>query len=169
MLFSIMHIIHLLAVVLWIGGLAFVTAIILPMILRNPDALGKVLLFRGVERRFAKWAKALNLVTGMSGFMMIFIMVGNNVAGGRAMLTRPGLPLSIMALIWLFWFVMLFGLEPIIIKKMLDKMARDAEGGGGLEIDAVFRRMRGMHWVLLLLSLVAIASGAIFAHGPIFF
>jgi hypothetical protein len=52
---------------------------------------------------------------------------------------------------------------------MLDKMARDAEGGGGLEIDAVFRRMYAMHWVLLLLSLVAIASGAIFAHGSIFF
>ncbi len=164
MLFSIMHIIHLLAVVLWIGGLAFVTAIILPMILRNPDALGKVLLFRGVERRFAKIAKALNLVTGFTGFAMVFIM-----GWGPVMFTRPGLPLLVMTLIWLFWFVMLFGLEPIIIKRMLDKMARDAEGGGGLEIDAVFRRMNTMHWVLLLLSLVAIASGAVFAHGPLFF
>lgn len=164
MLFSIMHIIHLLAVVLWIGGLGFVTAIILPMILRNPDALGKVLLFRGVERRFAKTAKALNLVTGFTGFAMVLIM-----GWGRVILTRPGIPLLVMTLIWLFWFVMLFGLEPIIIKRMLDKMARDAEGGGGLEIDAVFRRMNAMHWVLFLLSLVAIASGAVFAHGPLFF
>ncbi len=164
MLFPIMHIIHLIAVVLWIGSLGFVTAVILPMVLNNPDALGKVLLFRGVERRFARAAKALNLVTGASGFAMVFIMGWH-----RVMLTRPGIPLLVMTLIWLLWFVMLFGLEPIVIKRMLDKMAREAEGGGGLEIDAVFRRMQGIHWFLLLLSLVAVASGAIFVHGPIFF
>ena len=164
MFFSITHIIHLIAVVLWIGSLGFVTAIILPIILKNPNALGKVLLFRSVERRFARAAKALNLITGASGFVMVFIM-----GWQRVMLTRPGIPLLIMTLIWGFWFVMLFALEPIIIKRMLDKMARDAEEDGGLEIDAVFRRMQGMHWFLLLLSLVAIASGAVFVHGPIFF
>ena len=164
MLFSIMHIIHLMAVVLWIGSLGFVTAVILPMVLNNPDALGKVLLFRGVERRFARAAKALNLVTGLSGFVMVFIMGWH-----RIIFTRPGIPLLVMTLIWLLWFVMLFGLEPVIIKRMLEKMAREAEGGGGLEIDAVFRRMKGMHWFLLLLSLVAVASGAVFVHGPIFF
>jgi uncharacterized membrane protein len=164
MLFSITHIIHLMAVVLWIGSLAFVTAIVLPMILNNPDALGKVLLFRGIERRFARAAKALNLITGASGFVMVFIM-----GWQRVMLTKPGIPLLIMTLIWGFWFVLLFGLEPIIIKRMLDKMARDAKEHGGLEIDAVFRRMQSMHWFLLLLSFAAIASGAVFVHGPIFF
>ncbi len=134
------------------------------MILKNPDALGKVLLFRSVERRFAKAAKALNLITGASGFVMVFIMGWH-----RVMLTRPGIPLLIMTLIWCFWFVLLFGLEPIIIKRMLDKMARDAKEHGGLEIDAVFRRMQSMHWFLLLLSFAAIAAGAVFVHGPIFF
>ena len=164
MLFSITHIIHLFSVILWIGSLAFVTAVVLPLILNNPDALGKVLLFRGIERRFAKAAKVLNLITGASGFVMVFIM-----GWGGVILTRPGIPLLIMTLIWLFWFVLLFGLEPIIIKRMLDRMAREAEGAGGLEIDAVFRRMKSMHWFLLLLSLVAVASGAIFAHSSIFF
>ena len=164
MLFSITHIIHLFSVVLWIGSLAFVTAVVLPMILNNPDALGKVLLFRGIERRFARAAKALNLITGLSGFVMVFIMGWH-----RVIFTRPGIPLLIMTLIWLFWFVMLFALEPIIIKRMLDRMARNAKEHGGLEIDAVFRRMQSMHWFLLLLSLVAVASGAVFVHGPLFF
>jgi hypothetical protein len=29
--------------------------------------------------------------------------------------------------------------------------------------------MQGMHWFLLLLSFAAIAAGAVFVHGPIFF
>jgi hypothetical protein len=117
-----------------------------------------------VERRFAKAAKTLNLVTGVSGFVMVFMMGWH-----RIIFTRPGIPLLIMTLIWLLWFVMLFALEPIIIKGMLDRMARNAKEHGGLEIDAVFRRMQSMHWFLLLLSLVAVASGAVFVHGPIFF
>ena len=162
MLFSITHIVHLVSVVLWIGSLAFVTAVILPLILANPDALSKVLLFRGIERRFAKSAKALNLITGISGFIMVFIMGWH-----RIIFQRPGITLLIMTLIWLFWFVMLFAMEPVIIRSMLERMARQAEKDGGLEIDAVFRRMQGMHWFLLLLSLIAVASGALFAHGPL--
>ena len=41
-IFHLMHIVHLVTVVLWIGGLAFVTAFILPMVIKMPDALSKV-------------------------------------------------------------------------------------------------------------------------------
>lgn len=161
MIFSLTHIIHVITVILWIGGLAFVTTMIFPIILKTQNALEKVLLFRKIEHRFARVARAYNLVTGASGFLMVYLMGWHKV-----MLSRPGIPLVVMTLIWLFWFVMLFGLEPLVIKKMLDNMAK---GGEKLEIDAVFSKMNRMHWFMLFISLVAAAAGAVFAHGPLFF
>jgi uncharacterized membrane protein len=161
MFFSLMHIIHVLVVILWIGGLAFVTTMVFPIILNTQNALEKVLLFQRIEHRFARVARAYNLIVGVTGFIMLF-----TTGWHRIMFTTPGIPLLFMTLIWLFWFVMLFGLEPIVIKKMLDNMAK---GGEKMEIDAVFSRMNRMHWFMLFISLVAAAAGAVFAHGPLFF
>jgi len=157
MLFVLMHIIHLLTVILWIGGLAFVTMIVLPMAIKTPDALQKVLLFQRVEHRFAGIARVYNLVTGITGFVMIFM-----TGWYRALFTRSGIPLTVMTLIWVFWFVMLFGLEPIIIRKMLDRMAK---GGEKLEIDTIFIRLNRLHYFMVAISLVAAAAGALVAHG----
>ncbi len=157
MLFVLMHIIHLLTVILWIGGLAFVTMIVLPMAIKTPDALQKVLLFQRVEHRFAGIARFYNLVTGVTGFVMMF-MTGWH----RTLFTRGGIPLTVMTLVWVFWFVMLFGLEPIIIRKMLDNMAK---GGAKLEIDTIFIRLNRLHYFMVAISLIASAAGALVAHG----
>lgn len=160
MLFYIMHIIHLLTVILWIGGLAFVTTMVLPMAIKDPDPLRKVLTFQRIEHRFAPTAKWYNLITGASGFVMIFQMGWHKV-----LFTRQGIPLTFMVLVWVFWFVMLFGLEPIVIKKMLERMAKSGEK---MEIETVFARMNRMHWMMLIVSLAASAAGVLTAHGPFF-
>jgi putative copper export protein len=157
MLFNTMHIIHLLTVILWIGGLSFITTMIFPIIIKTEDPLAKVLLFRKVEHRFARTARIYNLVTGASGLIMVLIMGWQKV-----LFTGAGLPLLIMVLIWVFWFVMLFGLEPLVIRKMLERMMKNSEK---MDIDAVFSRMNRMHWFLLVLSFVAATGGAVFAHG----
>lgn len=157
-LFYLMHIVHLLTVILWIGGLAFVTIIMLPMAISTPDPLQKVLTFQRVEHRFARLARAYNLVTGVSGLVMMFLMGWH-----RYLFTLEGLPLTIMFLIWVFWFVMLFGLEPIVIKKMLENLSKS---GNKMDIDAVFTRMNRLHWLMLFISLAASAAGALVAHGP---
>ena len=156
MLFSIMHIIHVLTVILWVGGLAFITVLILPMVVKMPDALQKVLLFQRIEHKFAPLARVYAAITGISGFVMFYIM---NLQSSLFSLTS--LPLLFMITVWIFWVVMLFGLEPIIIKKMLDKMAGSGEK---MEIETVFLRMNRLHWLLLFLSLAASAAGAIFSH-----
>ncbi len=158
MLFYLMHIVHLLTVILWIGGLAFVTMIVLPMAIKTPDALQKVLLFQRVEHRFAKIARTYNLVTGASGIIMMVLMGWH-----RLLFTRAGIPLTIMTLVWVFWFVMLFGLEPFIIRKMLDRMAK---GGAQMDIDSVFIRLNRMHYFMVGISLAAAVAGALTAHGP---
>lgn len=156
-LFHTMHIVHLLTVILWIGGLAFVTMIVLPMAISTKDPLQKVLVFQRVEHRFAKIARAYNLITGISGFIMMFLMGWQSV-----LFTRAGAALTFMLLVWVFWFVMLWGLEPIVIKKMLDNMAKS---GTKMDIDSVFRRLNKLHWFMVAISLAASAAGALVAHG----
>ncbi|MFQ5479718.1 MAG: hypothetical protein ACE5DW_00380 [Thermodesulfobacteriota bacterium] len=158
--FNLMHITHLVAVILWIGGLAFITTMIFPIIIRTEDALGKVLLFRKIEHRFAKTARIYNLITGATGIIMVLYMGWQDT-----IFTGHGLSLLLMALIWVFWFVMLFGLEPFVIRRMLERML---EKDTTLDIDAVFRRMNKMHWILLVVSIIAVASGACFAHSSVF-
>ncbi len=157
MLFYLMHIIHLLTVILWIGGLAFVTYIVLPMAIKTPDALQKVLLFQRIEHRFAKVARIYNVITGASGFVMI-IMTG----WYRMLFTRAGIPLTVMTMIWVFWFVMLWGLEPLVIKKMLTNMLKDPN----MDIDGIFKRLNTMHWFMVVVSLVAATAGVFVAHVP---
>ena len=158
MALSIFHIIHVLTVILWIGGLAFITLLILPMIVKMKNPLEKVLLFQRIEHKFAPLARIYSAVVGVSGFIMFFIM---DLHSGPFF----DLPFSLlfMVFVWVFWIIMLFGLEPLIIKRMLDRLA--SQKGDGLEIEDVFNRMNKLHYVLLLLSLAASAAGAAFAHG----
>lgn len=157
MLFLLMHIIHLLTVIIWIGGLVFVTGIVLPMAIKTPDALQKVLTFQRIEHRFAPLAKVYNIITGISGFVMVYLMGWH-----KLYFTKAGIPLTFMTAVWVFWFVMLIGLEPIVIKKMLNKMMQE---GSKMDIDAVFGKLKKLHWVMVAISLAASAAGAIVAHG----
>lgn len=157
MLFSLMHVIHLLTVILWIGGLGFITILVLPLIIKMPDPLQKVLFFQRIEHKFAPMARVYTVITGITGFTMMFM------SGAQGILfTRAGFPLLFMSGVWVFWTIMLFGLEPIIIRRMLDNMA---SGGTKMEIETVFSRMNRLHFALLALSLAAVAAGAAFAHG----
>ncbi|MBI5598389.1 MAG: hypothetical protein HY890_01470 [Deltaproteobacteria bacterium] len=156
MLFPLMHIIHLLTVIVWIGGLAFITILVIPMVIRMPDALQKVLFFQRIEHRFAPMARVFNVIVGATGIAMLLL-----TGWHRIIFTREGASLLVMTVIWVFWFIMLFGLEPIIIRRMLANLAKSGEK---MEIEKVFARMNRMHRVLLVVSLAASAAGAVFAH-----
>ncbi|MBE7415401.1 MAG: hypothetical protein HS130_09325 [Deltaproteobacteria bacterium] len=157
MLFLTMHMVHVLTVILWIGGLAFVTGIVLPMAIKTPDPLQKVLTFQRIEHRFAPLAKAYNIIVGITGFVMVW------QTGWYELYFRPGgWALTFMTAVWVFWFVMLVGLEPTVIRKMLDRMARE---GATMDIDGIFRKVKTLHWVMVAISLAASAAGVLVAHG----
>ncbi|MBI5756269.1 MAG: hypothetical protein HZA12_05020 [Nitrospirae bacterium] len=157
MLFTVIHIIHLLTVIIWIGGLAFITIIVLPMLIKMDDPLQKALAFQRIEHKFAPIARVYNVIAGVTGFIMLYL-----TGWYRILFTRHGAPLLFMTIIWLLWFVMLFGLEPLVVKKMLDRMVKS---GVKMEIETIFARLNRMHWVLLMISLAAAVAGIIFAHG----
>jgi len=62
---------HVLAVVIWIGGVAMVTTIILPALRRGELGNDRQRAFEAVERRFAWHARLMVLLAGASGLYMM--------------------------------------------------------------------------------------------------
>ena len=62
---------HVLGVVLWIGGVAFVTWVLLPAVARMKTESERVAFFESVEARFATVARYATLLVGITGFWMI--------------------------------------------------------------------------------------------------
>ena len=62
------RILHILGVVIWIGGLAMVITVILPAVKKFKSAEERIEFFEMVENKFSLVAKIASLVTGLSGF-----------------------------------------------------------------------------------------------------
>lgn len=60
--------IHVLAVIHWMGGVAFVTAVILPALAVFEQPSRRLALFEAIEHRFAAQVKVSVPVAGLSGF-----------------------------------------------------------------------------------------------------
>src|SRR5665213_279543 len=108
---------HVFAVVLWIGGVGFVTTVLLPAIrrLRAPDE--RLALFDAIERRFAWQARIMTLITGLTGLDMMF-----RLDLWDRFLTVSYWWMDAMVLVWLLFTLMLFVAEPLILHRWL--MAR---------------------------------------------
>lgn len=143
-------VIHVLSVVWWIGGLAFVTAVILPA-LRSGRAGDARATFELIESRFAPQARIAVLLVGLSGLYMLFRLdLWSSLAQLRFWW------LDAMVLFWLLFFLLLFIIEPM---GLLERLAR--QGGDRRR----WLRMQRMHLVLLLLALVIIAGAVAGSHG----
>src|SRR5271169_4293026 len=103
MLTFIMLIIHILTVILWIGGVGFVTLMVFPTIYKIEKPLDKVLYFQRIEHRFAKIAKYYSAVVLISGFHMVFAMKMQSL-----LFTFEGIPLTLMMIVGILWVIMLF-------------------------------------------------------------
>ena len=137
---------HVLSIVIWIGGVAFVTMIVFPMIQRTENSLEQVMMFQGVEHRFGKIAKAMVVIAGLSGFYMAH---------------KNGLSVGvwIMIVVWACYASLLFFLEKPLFKKFFSKPA-----GEELDTKQIFFRLQVFHWVVLGLSFIAVAAGIWTGH-----
>lgn len=144
---------HVLAVILWIGGVAFVTWVILPNIRNRRAPAERLPFFESVEGRFAAQARWWTLLAGLSGFYMLHVLDG----WGRYTQLQYWW-VHAMTLVWVLFTLMLFVLEPLVLHRVLRAQAeRDPEG--------TFRRIERLHWVLLTLSLIAAGGAVLGSHG----
>jgi uncharacterized membrane protein len=65
---------HVIGVVFWIGGVAFVTTVLIPSLRRIKETNDRLELFEKLEGKFGFQAKITTLLTGVSGFYMLEFM-----------------------------------------------------------------------------------------------
>ncbi len=152
MLLPVLIAIHVLAVVIWIGGVAFVTMIMFPMLLRMESSLEKVILFQGMEHRFAKIAKISVAVAGATGAWLLQI-----TGEWQALFTLAGIGPTLMVVVWTFYLMVLL-FEGRLFKAIFSGQAQH-------DTSKVFFRLSVFHWVVLGLSLLAIGVGVWAGHG----
>ena len=155
-LLGIARALHVLAVVLWIGGVAMVTTVLLPAVreLHGDDAPAA---FSRLERRFAAQSRWTTLIAGATGFYLAYAMnLWGRFAEARYWWMHA------MVGVWALFTLMLFVLEPLVVHRMLAQRAqRDPAGTVAL--------MTRMHWVLTALGLVTIAGAVAGSHGVLIF
>jgi uncharacterized membrane protein len=147
------RVIHVIGVVVWIGGVAFVTTVLIPSLRKMPDKEGRWELFEKLEGRFAFQAKITTLITALSGVYMLHALNAWN-----RYLVPAFWWIHLMTFVWLVFTVVLFILEPAFLHRWFrDQATRDS--------DRAFRWLHTMHRILLIVSLTAIFGAIAGSRG----
>jgi uncharacterized membrane protein len=145
---------HVLFIVHWIGGVAFVTLIALPLARASQDGRGWAL-FEAVERRFSRQVRWSIPLAGLTGLWMAWRLdLWADFADLRFWW------LDAMVLLWLVFMAAVFVVEPIAHARIAAQAARDPK--------AVLKRVQRAHLVLLAAAIVTILGAVAGAHGGLF-
>lgn len=143
---------HVLAIVHWIGGMAFVTLVVLPAARDTADPREGLALFESVEGRFSPQVRLSVPLAGLSGFYM-----AERLDAWPRFLDPAQWWLGAMVLLWLLFMTVLFVVEPAIGPRLLGAGRSDPEG--------LLRRVARVHWLLLGASAVVAGGAVLGAHG----
>ena len=143
---------HVLFVAHWIGGVAFVTLVALPLARAAPDARQGWALFEAIENRFAAQVRLSIPLAGATGLWMTWRL---------DLWYRFAAPsfwwMDAMALVWALFMLIVFGLEPIAAPRLAALAARDPA--------ALLLRLSRAHCVLLIAASLTILGAVAGAHG----
>jgi hypothetical protein len=144
---------HVLAVVLWIGGVGMVTTVLLPATRRHVAPAERVGFFERIEGRFAWQARFTTLLAGITGF---------HLTARLDLWFRfrdPGYWwMHAMVAVWLVFTLMLFVLEPLWLHTWFVRRATEHP-------ERTFRLIQRLHWALAGVSAVTIVGAVLGAHG----
>ena len=145
--------VHVFGVVLWIGGVGFVTTVLLPAVRRMKRPEDRVAFFEEVERRFAWQARVTTLLVGVSGFYLAETWdLWDRFTDARFWWMHA------MVLVWTVFTLMLFVAEPLVLHRWFLKRAEEKP-------EQTFRLIQRMHWVLLIVSLITVVGATMGSHG----
>lgn len=154
--YTLARVIHVLAVILWIGGVAMVTTVIIPAVKRLKSKEDQIKTFEQIEGRFAIQAKITTLLTGLSGFYMLYVLDAWN-----RYLDYKFWWIHAMTLVWIIFTLVLYVLEPLLLHKIFKTYAEKNP-------KKTFAIMHRAHWFLLILSLMTTAGAVAGSHGWFF-
>lgn len=155
--YTFARIIHIVAVIVWIGGVSMVTTVLIPAIKRMRSKEEQIETFEKIEGRFAFQAKFATVLTVLSGIYMIEVLD----AWDRYLDYRFWW-MHAMTIIWFLFTVVLFILEPLVLHKAFKKYADENP-------EKTFKIMHRAHIILLTLSLITTAGAMAGSHGWFFF
>ena len=146
---------HVVGVILWIGGVAMETTVLLVAMRRTADVVERVRWFEKIEQGFSWQTRLTTLLVGGTGFYMLYAL-----DTWSSLATIEGYWLHAMILVWVIFTVVLFVLEPLVLHQWFERrVARDPDG--------TFTLIARLHWVLLTLSILTVFFGVLGAHGGI--
>ena len=149
--FALARTIHVVAVLFWIGGVGFVTWVLMPALKATEPPQDRLVRFQQFEARFAWQARLWVLLAGASGFWM---------AGRADLWSRFGEGrfwwMHLMVALWAVFAAMLFVIEPLHLKRRLAMSAAP---------EADFARMMRLHRLLIGVSIITIIGAVGGSHG----
>ncbi len=147
------RVLHVLAVVVWIGGVSMVTTIVLPGVRRQAFGENSARILQAVERRFVWQARAALIVVGITGFYMTArLELWSRFRAAEFWWMHA------MVCLWLLFAIILFIAEPLISRRVR------AVPTSGQRAKRLAWLERG-HWVLLVLSLITVAGAVAGSQG----
>ncbi|MFN7087742.1 MAG: hypothetical protein ACK4N4_14120 [Burkholderiales bacterium] len=150
------RILHVLAVVLWIGGVAMVTTVLLPAAGRFKAPAERVAFFENMERGFAAQSRGTTLITGASGFYLV-----HHFDLWERFARLEYWWMHAMVTVWALFTLVLFVLEPLFLHRWFVRRAQRAP-------ESTFLLVTRFHRLLLVLSLMTIAGAVAGSHGYLF-
>ncbi|MBX6393995.1 MAG: hypothetical protein IRY96_11010 [Burkholderiales bacterium] len=151
--YTLARALHVLGVVIWIGGVAMVTTVLLPAVRAFKSPEERVEFFERVEARFASQARWTTALVGLTGFWL---------AWRFDLWWRFADPaywwMHAMVAVWAIFTLMLFVLEPLFLHRWFLERARHDPAG-------TFALVQKLHWFLLAVSLVTVLGAVAGSHG----
>lgn len=149
---------HVLGVVVWIGGVAMATTVAIPATRRGELGADRLAAFHAIERRFVWQARAAVILVGLTGFYMIAKLDLWDRFREPAVFWW----MHAMVALWLVFALILFVGEPLVLDRRFPQwVARRPE--------AAFAWLHRVHAALLTLGLITVFGAVAGSHGwPIF-
>ncbi len=144
---------HVLAVVIWIGGVWMVTAVLLPALRRGDFGADRVAALHAIESRFAWQARGAVIVVGATGLYMTW-----RLDVWSRFTSLEFWWMHAMVGLWTLFAFVLFIAEPLIVHRRFARMAAKRP-------EVAFRQLHRAHWVLLVLSLATVFAAVAGSQG----
>src|SRR5262245_34644953 len=133
---------HVLSIVLWIGGVGFVTTVLLPSVRRLKAPHERIGFFGAVERRFAWQARIWTVLAGLTGLYMVARLDLWDRFRHAAYWCMHA-----MIAVWFLLTVVLFVAEPLFLHRWLFARAK-------AKSESTCRLLELLHWVWVHLRVV---------------
>lgn len=145
--------VHVLSLVWWIGGLAFLTAVEFPALQYLSDESGRATHFRRVETSSRIQVRIALLLSGISGIVLLWGLNAWDWLGRVSFWW-----LDAMIAYWLVFALLLFVLEPTgTLERLMSSNSEESAIGR--------QYLHRLHIVLLVAGLIIVAAAAACSQG----